>query len=379
MLSSPLFHYSANGPDPDLNTTMGMLLIGLILDTMLYGIVFFQTYLYFTSGARDRTSLRALVVVLWTLDTLQLALLCHATYYFLVLCNGHPDELARSVWSLNLEIAPSVIATFMVRCFFTVRLWHRKASHAFALYVSTNPVAVSHGNRFLICTITAFALPQLGIGLGMCVTSFQEEKFSELPKYMGLMTAQMSAAATADILITGPLLYYLKKSKDQLADQPADCVDGEYGTPYRVRTSLRKCILSSRTSCCDVNRVVETAQVISWVSATKTLIFLPFHLILAKLYTCSMLAMLNGRRGLRQTFDEPTHTLPRHRSSIVISLHGDDTGPILNETGPLEFSNPTYPKFEVPTSVSLFPERPRRDVNSGGREHSPEMRDVHGT
>lgn len=27
----------------------------------LYGMVFFQTYLYFTSGARDRTSLRALV------------------------------------------------------------------------------------------------------------------------------------------------------------------------------------------------------------------------------------------------------------------------------------------------------------------------------
>jgi hypothetical protein len=27
------------------------------------------------------------------------------------------------------------------------------------------------------------------------------------------MTAQMSAAATADILITGSLLYYLKKSK----------------------------------------------------------------------------------------------------------------------------------------------------------------------
>src|ERR1700691_3761300 len=81
------------------------------------------------------------------------------------------------------------------------------------------------------------------------------------------MTAQMSAAVTADILITGSLLYYLKKSKvtgthrlrylfhydngsvnvlinplqDQLADQPVDCVDGKYGASYRVSTSLRKC------------------------------------------------------------------------------------------------------------------------------------------
>jgi len=33
-MSSPLYRYSANGPDPDLNTTMGMILIGLIVDTM---------------------------------------------------------------------------------------------------------------------------------------------------------------------------------------------------------------------------------------------------------------------------------------------------------------------------------------------------------
>jgi hypothetical protein len=89
-----------------------------------------------------------------TLNTLQLALLCYTTYYFLVLCYGESDELAVSIWSLNLEIAPSVIATFMVRCFFTVRLWH-----------------LSQGNRTLICTIMAFAFPQLGIGLGMCVAS----------------------------------------------------------------------------------------------------------------------------------------------------------------------------------------------------------------
>lgn len=65
--SSHLFRDSASGPDPSFNTTMGMMLIGLIADTM-------------------------------TLDTLQLALLCHATYYFLILCYGDPDALAVSVW-----------------------------------------------------------------------------------------------------------------------------------------------------------------------------------------------------------------------------------------------------------------------------------------
>lgn len=276
-----------------------------------------------------------------TLNTLQLALLCYTTYYFLVLCYGESDELAVSIWSLNLEIAPSVIATFMVRCFFTVRLWH-----------------LSQGNRTLICTIMAFAFPQLGIGLGMCVASFQKNKFSELPRYMGLMTAQMSAAATADILITASLLYYLKQSK-------------EFGT--RRTNSLINRLIVWTVNTALLTGVAETAQVISWVSATNTLIFLPFHLILAKLYTCSMLAMLNGRRRLRKSFDEP-HTLPLHRSSIVITLH-DDPGSVLNETGPVdeELSNRGHSKFEAPTSAMTPPEPSRKDMDGGSSEHSPEV------
>ncbi|KAI0253248.1 hypothetical protein BJV78DRAFT_222799 [Lactifluus subvellereus] len=183
--------------DLNLNNTMGMLLIGLIFDTMLYGIVFFQMYLFFTNGVRDKTSLRVLVAVLWILDTLQLALLSHAMYYFLILNYARPETLAFSVWSLDLEIAPSVIVTFTVRCFFTVRLWH-----------------LSRGNKILIGIIMAFALPQLGIGLGMCVTSFRTQKFSELPDYMGLLTVQMSSAAVAEALITGSLLYYLNRNKE---------------------------------------------------------------------------------------------------------------------------------------------------------------------
>lgn len=62
-MSSHLYRDSAS-PDPDLNSTMGMILIGLIIDSMLYGIMFFQTYLYFTSSTKDRMSLRSLVGVL---------------------------------------------------------------------------------------------------------------------------------------------------------------------------------------------------------------------------------------------------------------------------------------------------------------------------
>ncbi|KAI0297576.1 hypothetical protein B0F90DRAFT_879476 [Multifurca ochricompacta] len=321
------------GPHLNLNNTMGMILLGLIFDTMLYGIMFFQTYQYFTSGARDRTSLRVLIAALWALDTLQLVLLCHAVYHFLILNYGRPDTLEISVWSLNLEIAPSVIATFMVRCFFTVRLWH-----------------LSQGNKTLIGVIAVFALIQLGIGLAMCVTTFQEERFSQLPGYKGLLAAQMSAATVADALITGSLLYYLNKSK-------------AVGT--RRTSSLINRLIVWTVNTALLTGVVEAAQVTSWISATKTLIFLPFHLIIAKIYTCSMLAMLNGRRGLRQSFDEPTRTLPG-QTSIVISLHNTSPDPDGMELREISLSNSPHTKN---LASALFPKQ--RDIDGNSSECSP--------
>ncbi|KAN0127945.1 hypothetical protein V8E53_014293 [Lactarius tabidus] len=198
---SQLYRDSAS---PDLNTTMGMILIGLIVDSMkaIRHHVLSDLFVFYERhegpsvlaragrGVMVRISqLRRAIapgfvfvaergrLTVRTLNTLQLALLCYTTYYFLVLCYGESEELAVSIWSLNLEIAPSVIATFMansdgmadlqLRSFFTVRLWHREPSFLIAAqYVPDDSVAVSQGNRTLICTIMAFALPQLGIGLG---------------------------------------------------------------------------------------------------------------------------------------------------------------------------------------------------------------------
>ncbi|KAI9453525.1 hypothetical protein BJY52DRAFT_833484 [Lactarius psammicola] len=178
---------------------------------------------------------------------------------------------------------------------------------------------------------------------GMCVTSFQENKFSELPNYMVRRCPAFLSPPVWDP--SGVILNVREGSHDSANVGCSDRGPTHYGTvavlskKSKMTGTRRTNSLINRLIVWTVNTalltgIVETAQVISWVSATRTLIFLPFHLILAKLYTCSMLAMLNGRRGLRETFDEPT-PLPRHRSSIVISLH-DDTGQVLNETGPLE-------------------------------------------
>ncbi|KAI0275349.1 hypothetical protein BC834DRAFT_965742 [Gloeopeniophorella convolvens] len=304
---------------PDLGRTMGAVFVGLFVDTMLYGILLFQTYQYCTSGARDRLGLRALIATLWALDTLQLVLLCHATYHFLILNYGRPETLQVSVWSLDLEIAPSVIVTFLVRCFFTVRLWHREhralASMRARTHNGPSTRAVSHGNKPLIALIMVFSLPQLGTPPALTRTRFHSLPFRAAwltiaplkASGSGPMTAQMATAAVADALITGPLLYYLDRGK----------------TGIRRTNSLINRLIVWTVNTALLTGVVEVAQLVAWVTARKTLVFLPFHLVLAKLYTNSMLAMLNGRRGLRRAYDGSPRTsrFASPATDVALSLH----------------------------------------------------------
>ncbi|KIM89848.1 hypothetical protein PILCRDRAFT_199093 [Piloderma croceum F 1598] len=134
-----------------LHGTMGVVFVGAICDAILYGIVIFQTYRYF-GGRNDGLGMRVLVSLLCLLDTLQLILIGHALYYFLISHFSDAIVLQRSVWSLNLEVAVTVVITFIVRCFFTVRLW-----------------TMSNKNIILAAAISIFSLAQLGLGIGMSV------------------------------------------------------------------------------------------------------------------------------------------------------------------------------------------------------------------
>lgn len=81
---------------------MGVTFVGVIFDAMLFGILTFQIYRFFHHNNRDRLSLKFLVCLLWILDTLQLFLICHALYYFLISHFNQPEVLQFSIWSLNV-------------------------------------------------------------------------------------------------------------------------------------------------------------------------------------------------------------------------------------------------------------------------------------
>ncbi|KAI0061313.1 hypothetical protein BV25DRAFT_775065 [Artomyces pyxidatus] len=313
--------------DYQLANSMGAMFIGLVIDSVLYGIMTFQTYYFFNSDERDRLSLRLLILLLWCLDTFQLILVCHAMYHFLILHYGQPGVLEYSVWSLDLEVAPTVLITFIVRCFFTVRLWH-----------------LSQQNIMLITAVMVFSFAQLGLGLVICGLSFKKKAFDQLPHYEIPVALQQASAVVADILISGPLVYYLHKSKTGVT---------------RTNSLINQLIVWSVNTAL-VTGVIELAQLVVWVGMTRTLIFIPFHFILAKLYTNCMLAMLNGRQKLRETFEghSPVNTSMIIAPDVLTAHTTQITFPPTSQ-GSLSAStaSKTYSRYETPSTASFHPRR----------------------
>ncbi|OBZ76870.1 hypothetical protein A0H81_02923 [Grifola frondosa] len=230
-----------------LDTTFGMLFIGLVLATFLFGIAV------------------ALVILL---DTAGTACAAQGMYWYLVTNYGDPSALAwRSMLcrALCVESLITVLVTFIVQCFFAHSVWN-----------------VSGKNRVITCFIVFTSFSALVIGLAMSSEDIVQGFFSALgaTRFWVLAGLDLGIAAMCDIAITASLCYYFHYQKSGF--KPTD-------------TILDKLIVYT------INRgimtfVIQTLNMALFIGMPDNLIWGPFHMILSKVYTIAFLATLN-RRG----------------------------------------------------------------------------------
>ncbi|KAK7691587.1 hypothetical protein QCA50_004986 [Cerrena zonata] len=108
--------------NPDVGPTLGALLIGTMLASIIYGITTLQLFFYFTSYSKDSIALKALVVTMWwidlvtlfepdaepivdhrILDTFDLAFIGHTLYTYFILDYLNPAELLEMVWTIAVS------------------------------------------------------------------------------------------------------------------------------------------------------------------------------------------------------------------------------------------------------------------------------------
>ncbi|KAJ7206110.1 hypothetical protein GGX14DRAFT_397371 [Mycena pura] len=136
----------------ELDTTLGAIAVCYMLAWGLYGVMSTQTFSYFQKfNVSDSLWLKGLVAVLWLLDTLQLVLIGHVLYYWLITNYANPAVLADSVW------------------FLTYRVFVCESSPAFASHGSYKKPAVSSGNRILSGIIVLLSFCYFGFEMAVQV------------------------------------------------------------------------------------------------------------------------------------------------------------------------------------------------------------------
>ncbi|KAI9056777.1 hypothetical protein FKP32DRAFT_1681943 [Trametes sanguinea] len=253
------------GLEKTLENTFGAYLVCTCLGCMLFGLTTHQTYRYFRLYPSDSKSLKSLVILVLGLDVVHTILTVHICYFYLVTNYFHPERLAEGVWSIRLVILNTGLMILCAHCFYARRLFF-----------------LSNRNIFPVAIIALLLAVEIGFSIASAYESFAQVTFARFIQYSYLLWTVISCAVAVDCVATGTLTYYLHKSRTgfRRTDSMVDVL-----MVYTVNTGLS-------------TSIVTIAALICAVTMKSNLIYSGIITIATKMYSNSLLAVLNSRRSL---------------------------------------------------------------------------------
>ncbi|KAL4250039.1 hypothetical protein ABKN59_004924 [Abortiporus biennis] len=249
------------------DNTLGALFIGLVIAALLTGIGCLQTYIYFMStGKNDHIAVRILIAVLWIMDFLTLIFGVIGEYFYFVTNYNNPTELINLYWAIPGYVVIATISDSLVRFMFIYRIWKLSQKRYLGI-----------GLAVFNCVVEAGSLLQ-------SVKEFQIGKFEELYHITWIFLWSWITIVIIDtfIAISMCILLFQMKTGFRRTDSQIDVL---------MRYSLHTGAL---TSLCAMG------MLITYLMMPHNFVYVGVFLSLPKLYHNALLALLNGREGLKK-------------------------------------------------------------------------------
>ncbi|KAM5537064.1 hypothetical protein V8D89_009210 [Ganoderma adspersum] len=251
-----------------LNDTLGAAFLGTIATSCLYGITLVQTYIYYKRNGSDPVYLQALIFLLWILDSLHLALIVHAVYFYAVTNFSKILNLLIPTWSILSQIIVTGVSDLAVRGVFCHRVWK-----------------LSEQNYFLTIAITISSLTVFSGSIAFAAKGFGLSSFTQLSEISDILYLSLGSGVVADVLIAGSMCVLLARRRT-----------GFSRTDSVVRVLMMYSInTGALTSLCAL------LTLLTYAAMPDNFVFMAFYFVLPKLFLNSLLATLNARRPLRET------------------------------------------------------------------------------
>jgi hypothetical protein len=255
-------------PIPAMDGTLGALAIGSFVSCFFFGITCVQLYLYTQRFPNDRLYYKLLVFWSWLIDAVQTAFTAHVVYFFTVTHYADPTVLTTAPYTL---CSMSILEAFVggpVEIFFAMRVYKLSEGSLVGKIVTG------------LIVVTAVVHAALGISFS-AITYAHPDILYWKTNLEWDSTAGLTCAAVCDVIIAFAMVFFLRSRRTVFA-QSKSLVNQLMA--YSIESG-------ALTSVCAV-AVVITFLTSDSLASLGLLFFLP------KLYTNSLMAMLNSRQSM---------------------------------------------------------------------------------
>ncbi|KAI0086476.1 hypothetical protein BDY19DRAFT_345224 [Irpex rosettiformis] len=300
------------------DNTLGALLFGGLVASILYGVTSMQTVIYYYQRGHSRSAdgwlIRTAVPLLWILATIDMGLIYHFLYSYLIFNYGNFASITASgpIQSLNLHFTVIALTQSVVRflCAKRVRVLSHSWWPVIPIYVLT---LVDVGSNLALGIMGA---RQQAGGIGNFEQTFDT-----------IVYVNFSSSVAGDTLVAIFLFYLLQKSR----------------TSIRSTDSMVKRIVVYVITTGLLTTIVQSVALVLFLLSSRNFVYLAVLTQVSKLYINAYLALLNDRDRLRKlshinatvsssrfqtgfstvSFSTPVDIAPGEKASPTLDLQGE--------------------------------------------------------
>ncbi|KAJ6509111.1 hypothetical protein DFH09DRAFT_1374795 [Mycena vulgaris] len=248
-----------------LDSTYGIWLITLFLQTILYGMGLLQAYLYFFWYSKDSWAIKNTVILVVFLESFQLTTLFASTYHYLIDGFGNFPQLLQIYWMSLAQLLATYLSAFVVQIYFAycIYLLHKKDLIL--------PLAI------LVSSLVAVGA---GIGKGQVVVAAKLVSYVELDKVKTTTAINCAFSVVSDTLITAGLSWRLHSAR----------------TGIQATNNLLNYLIGFAINRGMLTMITAILELVLFFALPGTFYFFAMIWFSGKLYMNSMLATLNTRQ-----------------------------------------------------------------------------------
>ncbi|KAF9219126.1 hypothetical protein BS17DRAFT_789949, partial [Gyrodon lividus] len=252
-------------PSPAELENLGVLFIGFVAATILYGLTFFQTYNYFSRYPKDNQWIKYLVASLCTLDTATSAIVSQVLYYYLIVIFDVSVDVLYATTTFCIQYLLSVLLAFIAQLFFAHRVFQ-----------------VTGGSRPITLAVVFMSFISFVFGLISSGQMFARRRLSALgsPDLEVVAAISQSSAAIADVVIFVTMCHSLRRARYR-----------EMVLPEGIMETAATLLVSRGLAF----TIAQIAYFCIFVAFPARQLWIPLHMIGSKFYVNNVLGLLNAR------------------------------------------------------------------------------------